>query len=219
MTLTLSPWSIVSLCHMCATLLTVTCSHSHIELFVALGLWVRMLLLSMGAGYAVVRGHWSFDSSCWWSSLLLGGRCHLLGAGCHLPLAAFVAYGCQLGSCHILGSCITHPWPLTNHDSHLPMKQDNHTPTSPASTTMHAPSTSSAAMSRNPTTNKHSHPTYNDPPIDNCMQKRQRVANDTQHPTNDTETSTLDPEITPQEHSTSSLFSSKFCYIFPQSFI
>ena len=96
--------SLVSLHWVHATLLTATRSRSPIELFVGLGPWVRVSLSSVGAGYAVVRGHWSFDSRCWWSSLLLGGRCRSLGAGRRLPLAVFFAYGCRLGGCRILGS-------------------------------------------------------------------------------------------------------------------
>ena len=104
--------SLVSLRRVRATSLTATRSRSPVESFVALGPWVRVSLSSVGAGYAVVRGHWSFDSRCWWSSLLLGGRCRSLGAGCRLPLAAFFAYGCRLGGCRILGSRVCLWWGL-----------------------------------------------------------------------------------------------------------
>ena len=86
--------SLVSLRHVRATSLTATRSRSPVESFMGLGPWVRVSLSSVGIGYAVIHGHWSFDSCCWWSSLLLGSWCRSLGAGHHLPLAVFFAYGC-----------------------------------------------------------------------------------------------------------------------------
>ena len=92
--------------------LTVTSSCSSVEAFVAVGPWARRSLLSVGIGYAVVRGRWSFYSRCWWSPLLLGGQCRSLGAGRRLPLAVFFAYGCRLAGCRILRSCVCLWWGL-----------------------------------------------------------------------------------------------------------
>ena len=97
--------SLISLRRVRATSLTATRSRSAVESFLGLRPWVRVSLSSVGVGYAVVRGHWSFDSRCWWSSLLPGGRCRSLGAGRRLPLAVF-AYGCRLGGCRILRTCV-----------------------------------------------------------------------------------------------------------------
>ena len=106
-TLLLLSSSLVSLHRMHAASLTVTHSCSPVESFVVLGPWVHIPLSSMGAGYAVIHGHWLFNSCCWWSSLLLGGQCCLLGAGHHLPLAVFCVCGCC-----ILGSQVSLWWGL-----------------------------------------------------------------------------------------------------------
>ena len=102
-TLLLSSSSLVSLCHMLATLLTATRSYSSVGSFVALGPWVHVVLSSVGAVYVVVGGCWSFNSHCWWDSLWLGSRCHALGAGHCLPLALFFACGFRLGGCCMSG--------------------------------------------------------------------------------------------------------------------
>ena len=104
--------SLVSLRRVRATSLTATRSRSAVASFVGLRPWVCVSLSSVGVGYTVVHGHWSFDICCWWSSLLLGGRCCSLGAGHRLPLAVFVAYGCRLGGCRILRSCVCLWWGL-----------------------------------------------------------------------------------------------------------
>ena len=91
MTLLLLLSSLVSLRCVLATSLTATCSYSSVGSFVVLGLWVHVVLLSVGAGYIVIGGCWSFNSRCWRDSLLLGGRCRSLGAGRRLPLALFFA--------------------------------------------------------------------------------------------------------------------------------
>ena len=95
-TTTLLLWSLslIYLHRVLATLLTVTRSCSPVKWFVALGLWVCIWLLSMGPGDVVVRGRWSFNSCCGLFLWLLGGRCHLWGAGHSLPLAVCFACGC-----------------------------------------------------------------------------------------------------------------------------
>ena len=57
----------------------------------------------MGVPVVVIHACWSFDSHCWWFSLLLGSQCCLLGAGCHLPLVVFFVCGDRWGGWHILG--------------------------------------------------------------------------------------------------------------------
>ena len=116
-TLRSSSSSLVSLRRMLATSLTATRSYSSVGSFVALGPWVRVVLSSVGAGYVVVGGRWSFNSCCWQDSLLLGCRCRSLGAGCHLPLALFFACGFRLGGCRMscgrlvcVGGCVTWQW-------------------------------------------------------------------------------------------------------------
>ena len=114
MTLLASSSSLVYLCRMLATSLTATCSRSPVKWFVALGPWVCVLLLSVGAGGVVVHGRWSFDGRCRWFSWLLGGWCCSLGANHGLPLAVCSACGCRLGGCHLLGSWVCLWWGL--HD-------------------------------------------------------------------------------------------------------
>ena len=72
-TLLSSSSSLVSLRRVLATSLTATCSYSSIGSFMVLGPWVHVVLSSVGAGYVVVGGRWSFNSRCWRDSLLLGG--------------------------------------------------------------------------------------------------------------------------------------------------
>ena len=96
--------SLVSLRRVLATSLTTTRSDSSIGWFVAVGPWVRVVLSSVGTGYVVIGGRWSFNSRCWWDSLLLGGGCRSLGAGRRLPLALFFACGFRLGGCRMSGS-------------------------------------------------------------------------------------------------------------------
>ena len=88
---------------MLATSLTATRSRSFVESFVVLGLCMRVV---------VVPGRWSFDSCCGWSSWLLGGRCHLLGAGHHPPFVVCFACGCRLGGCRLLGGQVCLCWGL-----------------------------------------------------------------------------------------------------------
>ena len=95
--------SLISLCRMLATSLTATRSYSSVGSFMALGPWVHMVLSSVGAGYVVVGGHWSFNSRCWQDSLLLGSQCRSLGAGRRLPLALFFACSFRLGGCRMSG--------------------------------------------------------------------------------------------------------------------
>ena len=102
-TLLSSSSSLVSLRRVLATSLTATRSYSSGGSSVALGPWVRVVLSSVGAGYVVVGGRWSFNSRCWRDLLLLGGRCRSLGAGCRLPLALFFACGFRLGGCRMSG--------------------------------------------------------------------------------------------------------------------
>ena len=66
MTLLSSLSSLVSLHCVLAMSLTVTRSYSSVESLVVLGLWVHMALSSVGTGYVVVGGRWSFNSRCWW---------------------------------------------------------------------------------------------------------------------------------------------------------
>ena len=112
-TLLSSSSSLVSLLRTLAMSLTVTGSCLSVESFVAVGPWARRSLLSVGIGYAVVRGRWSFNSHCWWLSWLLGLQCHSLGAGHRLLLAVFFACGCRLNGRHRLagfvcgGGCVT----------------------------------------------------------------------------------------------------------------
>ena len=111
-TLLSSSSSFVSLLRALATLLTVTSSCSSVESFVAVGPWARRSLSSVGIGYVVVRGRWSFNSRCWWFSWLLGVRCRSLGAGRCLPLAVFFACGCRLGGRRRLGGRVCLWWGL-----------------------------------------------------------------------------------------------------------
>ena len=96
--------SLVYLHRMLATSLTATCSCLPVESFTVLRPWVCMSLSFVGTGDIVIHGRWSFHSHCGWYSWLLGGQCHLLGAGHHLLLAVCFACGCQLGSCCLLCS-------------------------------------------------------------------------------------------------------------------
>ena len=81
--------SLDSLCRVHAMLLTVTCSHSPIELFVVLGLWVRVSLSSValvtlsfvGAGHSTavaggLRGCWVVNVVHW----VLAMVCHSLSS-------------------------------------------------------------------------------------------------------------------------------------------
>ena len=104
--------SLVSLRRALATSLTVTGSCSSIESFVAVGPWAHRSLSSVGVGYAVVSGCWSFNSRCWWFSWLLGARCRSLGAGRHLPLTVFFACSCRLGGHRRLGGQVCLWWGL-----------------------------------------------------------------------------------------------------------
>ena len=99
----LSSSSPVYLRRVLTTSLTATGSRSPVESFVALGPGVRVV---------VVRGRWSFDSRCGWSSRLLGGRCRPLGAGRRSPFTVCVACGCRLGGCRLLGSRVRLCWEL-----------------------------------------------------------------------------------------------------------
>ena len=95
--------SLIYLRHVLATSLTVTRSRSSVDSFVALGPCVHVV---------VVRGRWSFDTRCGWSSWLLGGRCRPLGAGHCSPFAVCVACGCRLGGCCLLGRRVRLCWEL-----------------------------------------------------------------------------------------------------------
>ena len=46
----------------------------------------------MGAPVIVIHAPWSFDNRCGQFSLLLGGRCRLLGAGRRLPLVVILLF-------------------------------------------------------------------------------------------------------------------------------
>ena len=76
--LSLSSLSLNSLCHVCATSLTATCSCSPVKLFRVLGPWVRVSLSSVvlvtlsfvGAGHSTaiaggLCGCWVVDVVCW----------------------------------------------------------------------------------------------------------------------------------------------------------
>ena len=63
------------------------------------------LIVVCGAGYAVVRGCWSFYSRCWWSSRLLGGRCRSLGVGRSLSSVCVVVDWAARFVCG--GGCVT----------------------------------------------------------------------------------------------------------------
>ena len=80
MSLSLSS-SLVSLRRVLATSLTATRPYSSVEL---LGPWVHVALSS---GRWLCCHRWALVVQCFWrDSLLLGGRCHSLGAGRRLPL-------------------------------------------------------------------------------------------------------------------------------------